>query len=54
MKKLILIVLAKPEVQVALKKDGFSVDGRSSIEFDNFLRSETSRISSVLKNIHLN
>ena len=50
----IRIVLAEPEVQVALKKDGFSVDGRSSIEFDNFLRSETSRISSVLKNIHLN
>jgi tripartite-type tricarboxylate transporter receptor subunit TctC len=48
------IVLSDPDVQSAMKKDGFSADGRSQQEFDAFLHAEASRISSVLKKISLN
>jgi tripartite-type tricarboxylate transporter receptor subunit TctC len=47
-------VLADPDMKAAMQKDGFETDGRSSEDFDLFVKSEYKRFSEVLKTVKLN
>jgi tripartite-type tricarboxylate transporter receptor subunit TctC len=45
--------LNHPEIQAAYAKAGFTVDGRSPDDFSSFVKAESQRFGSVLKNISI-